>query len=61
MNFKEEATKLFNELLAEKEKTQTVLNAINAQLRPLQDYMETVGLIEKKKRGKPQPTPLPEN
>jgi hypothetical protein len=58
MSFQDEAKKRYEELLAKKEKAQKQLGDINAEIRPLQEYMKSVGLLERKKRTKPQPDPL---
>lgn len=57
MTFQEEAQKRYDELHAQKYKVQKKLDEINAELRPLQEYMKSVGLLERKKRSKPQPEP----
>jgi endonuclease III len=58
MTFQEEAKKRYEELLAKREKAQTQLDIVNSELRPLQEYMKSVGLLERKKRTRPQPDPL---
>jgi uncharacterized protein YPO0396 len=60
MTFQEEAKKRHEELIAKRDKIQKQLDDVNAELRPLQEYMKSLGLLERKKRAKPQPDP-PQN